>query len=293
MGNWKAAFPILIALVIAVSGSYFLYNWMQAQQRPGKPAATDAAPAVATVIVAKVDLPGGTKLTPEMVKSAQFLESSVPQNHFSTIAEVTGRVVIAFLKQGDPIVAHRLAPTSVESGGVSAIIQPGKRAIAVKGDKVIGLSGFINPGNRVDVLVTIKDPRQNVEKTKAVLENIPVLASGTQMIENDKGDPSPVDVYTLEVTPEEGEKLALAATRGKLQFMLRNAMDYDAIVTHGATIPNMLASMTPALVPPKGLYTPASPPKVHKVRPKRHRTAKKQGVVVEVIRGLSLTKEKL
>ena len=124
-------------------------------------------------------------------------------------------------------------------GGVSAVIKPGMRAIAVKGDKVIGISGFIQPGNRVDVLVTLKDPKTKNETTKMVLSNVLVLATGTEVQEKQDGKPSPVDVYTLEVDPNQGEMLALAAAEGKLQFALRNMMDMETLLTKGATvIPN-------------------------------------------------------
>ena len=74
-----------------------------------------------------------------------------------------------------------MAPDSVTTGGVSAIVKPGKRALAVKGDKVIGLSGFIRPGNWVDVLVTITNPLNKRKITKTVLENILVLATGIEI----------------------------------------------------------------------------------------------------------------
>ncbi len=122
--------------------------------------------------------------------------------------------------------------------------------MAVKGDKVLGISGFINPGNRVDILVTMTDRKRKRETTKIVLENVHVLATGKEIQRNDKGDPSPVDVYTLEVTPEEGEKLALAASKGKLQFALRNVTDTETVLTRGATVDKTLASFRPP-VPPK------------------------------------------
>jgi pilus assembly protein CpaB len=160
-----------------------------------------------------------------------------------------GRVLIVSLKQNEPILETKLAPTSVSTGGVSAVVKPGKRAIAVKGDKVLGISGFIKPGNRVDVLVTLKYGKK-IETTKIVLENVLVLATGKELQENDKGNPSPVDVYTMEVTPEEGEKLTLAASKGKLQFALRNVTDAEIVLTKGATINKTLSSFRPP-VPPK------------------------------------------
>jgi pilus assembly protein CpaB len=143
-------------------------------------------------------------------------------------------------------VEYRLAPTSVSTGGVSAVVKPGKRALAVKGDKVIGVSGFIRPADRVDVLVTLTDPRYKRDTTKIVLQDVLILATGTEVVENGEGGkPHPVDVYTLEVTPEEGEKLALAASQGKLQFALRNVTDKETVLTKGETIRTALASFRP------------------------------------------------
>lgn len=289
MGHLKSLIPILIALVVAVAGSLLVYKWIQNQKGLARDATRNAAQDIAQLVVAKVDLPAGTKITPELIKNGPYLMRSAPQGHFTKMDDVNGRVVVSALKQGEPVVEHRLAPTSVKAGGISSLVQPGKRALAVKGDKIIGLSGFISPGNRVDVLVTIKDPDKDMEKTKTVLENIPVLASGTQMVENEKGQPSPVDEYTLEVTPEEGEKLAMASTKGKLQFMLRNATDYESIRTKGVTIPQMLASLSSS-ARPSGELRKAPPQK--KAKPKSSNPNKsKQGVMVEILKGLHLSKE--
>ena len=95
-------------------------------------------------------------------------------------------------------------------------------------------------------------PRDKKQVTKVILENILVLATGSEIEKNEKGEPSPVDVFTLEVTPEEGEKLSLGATEGKLQLALRNAMDTEIILTGGATIPDTLESYTGKTVKIKG-----------------------------------------
>jgi pilus assembly protein CpaB len=290
MGKWKAVIPIVVALVIASGGSLFLYRWLQAKTQPTETvevAETKAVP----VAVAAANIPWGTKLKRDMIKTAPYLNESLPTGYSSNRSKLEGRVVIAALRQNEPITEAKLAPTSVAVGGVSAIITPGKRAIAVKGDKVIGLSGFILPGNFVDVLVTWTDPRTKTEVTKTVLERIPVLATGTEMQEDDKGNTAPVDVYTLEVTPEQGEKLALAATEGKIQFALRNITDTGTVLTKGATIPETLGSMRVAEVS----RTPA--PKAVKKQPKVRRSTKvvrkttntpkpqKRMITVEVIQG--------
>jgi pilus assembly protein CpaB len=248
MGNLKAVVPIAVSLVIAFVGSYFIYMWIQKQQTPQQVVQVQAE--AVPVVVAVSDLPWGTKLKPEMLKTTPFLKQSLPAGYFSGPNEINDRVVIAPLKANDPVTEHKLAPVSIKTGGVSAVLEQGKRAIAVKGDKVIGIAGFINPGNRVDVLVTIEDPQRKEERTKTILENIMVMATGTQIEKNEKGEPSPVDVYTLAVTPEEGEILSLAANQGKLQLALRSVTDTETVLTSGVNIPKMLASYSPSNPPP-------------------------------------------
>lgn len=277
MRSWKALIPVALALVISIAGSGLLYKWLKNQTAPRQTVKVESE--AVPVTVAAADLPWGTKIKAEMIKTIPFLKESLPAGYVEDTASIIGRVLIVPLKTNEPVTEHRLAPTSVTVGGVSAVIKPGKRAIAVKGDKVIGISGFILPGNRVDVLVTMTDPRTKSEVTKLVLENVPILATGTQIQENGKGEPAPVDVYTLEVAPEEGEKLALAATRGKLQFALRNITDGETVRTRGATIPQTLASLSQAS------SKPASK--------KRKRWTPKKSVTVEVIKGNEVSRKKM
>lgn len=243
MKNWKIVVPIVFALLVASTASVFLYKWMQAHNAPMEVVKVESE--AVSVAVASVDLSWGTKLQSEMMRSRPYLKESLPEGYRSSLDTLKDRVLIAPVKKNEPILESKLAPTTVATGGVSAIVTPGKRALAVKGDKVIGISGFILPNNRVDVLVTLEDKKRKRQMTKVVLENLLVLATGTQIEENDKGEPAPVDVYTLEVTPEEGEKLTLAATRGKLQFALRNVTDGETVFTKGATVQGTLSSYRP------------------------------------------------
>jgi pilus assembly protein CpaB len=279
MGRWKAFIPITLALVLATGGSLFLYKWLQVKSAPRDVVQKVAAEAV-PVVVAVVDLPWGTKLQKEMLKTVPFLKESLPNGYRSDPALLTGRVVISPLRATEAVLESRLAPESVTVGGVSAVITPGMRAIAVKGDKVIGISGFIQPGNRVDVLVTLKDPKTKNETTKMVLSNVLVLATGTEIQEKQDGKPSPVDVYTLEVDPAQGEKLALAAAEGKLQFDLRNTMDMETVLTKGATVTETLASLRGA--DPQA----ATPTKVREWVPRS------RSLTVETIKGDKIGKQK-
>jgi pilus assembly protein CpaB len=241
MGKWKAFIPIILALLVATGGSIFLYKWLQG--KTADQATIQAEGDTASIVVAAADLPWGTKLTKEMLKEASFLKESLPGGCQSDPKSLEGRVLIAPLKQKEPVLEYKLAPEDVTVGGVSAILKTGMRAIAVKGDKVIGISGFIQPGNRVDVLVTMKDPKTKNTTTKLVLENILVLATGSEIKGMQDGKQSSVDVYTLEVATAQTEKLALAAAKGKLQFALRNLMDTESVRTKGATIRSTLSSL--------------------------------------------------
>lgn len=246
MGRWRPIITIAVALVIAFVVSIFLYKWLQKQITPEK--AEKPGAVIVSIAVAAVDLPWGTKVGKEQIKSEPFLEGSLPPGHFKDLSLLEGRVLTASLKQGEPVLESRLAPVSVTTGGISAVVTPGKRALAVKGSKVIGLSGLIRPGNRVDVIVTMTNPTTDEVISKTVLENVLVLATGTEMEVGGKGTDkeSPVDVYTLEVAPEEGEKLSLADSQGKLSFALRSATDMETVLTTGATITETLASFSGA-----------------------------------------------
>jgi len=280
MGQLKPIIPIAVALIIAIGGSAFVYKWLRAQTLPKEVVKVEAE--AVPVVVAKVDLAWGTKLDKDMIKTTPYLRESIPGEIFSDPEALEGRILVVPVKQNEPLTQSKLAPEDVKLGGVSAILKPGKRAIAVKGDKVIGISGLIQPGNVVDVLVTLKDPGSKMEVTKLVLEKIPVLATGTEIQQNGKGEPAPVDVYTLEVTPEEGEKLSLAAARGKLQFALRNITDTETVLTAGATIPKTLASLRGA--EPK--------PKPDKNSTKQAWRPRERYVTVEVIKGGKVVKQK-
>jgi len=268
MGKWKVMVPLALALVIATLVTIFVYKWLKVQAGPKE---ISAAKSEAVHIVVAVDsFPWGTKLEPEMLKTVPYLKNTLPPGSFSNPELVTNRILISPLIPNEPILESRLAPVSVTTGGISAVVKPGKRALAVKGDKIIGLSGFIRPSNRVDVLLTTTNPSNKREITNTVLENILVLATGVEIRENKKdGKPYPVDVYTLEVTPEEGERLVLATTMGKLQFALKNFSDKETVLTNGAGIYGTLASF----------------------RPKKKKQASKT-FTVEVIEGGKLIKKK-
>jgi pilus assembly protein CpaB len=298
MGKLRALVPIAISLIIAITGTVFLYKWIERQREPKEIVEVEKVDA-APIAVAAGNLPWGTKLKPEMIKMAPYLKESLPVGYFTNSIDLKDRVIVAPLKLNEPITEAKLAPTSVKTGGVSAVLKTGMRAIAVKGDKVIGISGFINPGNRVDVIVTVEEPKTKKIKSKIFLENIAVLATGTQIEKNEKGEPMPVDVYTLEVSPEQSEKVALAASEGRLQLALRGVTDSQDPLTNGTTIPELLAYQSWSKQQKISPKLPADSNKGtdHKrvnrnSKIKRKRWVPRGSVTVEIIKGTKIEKKK-
>lgn len=230
---------IAIAIVIALGVGFFAYTRVQKTSK-----VETKSLETQKIAVVKFDLSRGTMLQKNMIKMVTFLKDSLPPGYFQNESAVDGRVLIQPLRTNMPVIESMLAPTSVKAGGVAAIVSPQKRAMSVKVDKVIGVSGYILPGHRVDVLATVSyKEKEAVPITKTILENVLVLAVGSDVDDKSKKEkPVGADVITLEVTPEEGEKLALASTQGKIQLALRNYVDAEDVFTRGVTIPNLISS---------------------------------------------------
>jgi pilus assembly protein CpaB len=187
------------------------------------------------VVVAKVAIPVGTKIIAEQVMEVQFSKESTPDGVFESVEKLVGRVAVMNIMPREPVTEARLAPAGT-AGGLSAVIPEGYRAMTVKVDDVVGISGFIMPGTLVDVVVVITptDTNNSDPISKIVLQSIKVLANGQNIDKPEsEREPNSVKAVTLLVTPEEAEKLALAASEGKLQLVMRNSIDQGDEQTKG------------------------------------------------------------
>jgi pilus assembly protein CpaB len=189
------------------------------------------------VAVAKVAIPLGTKIIPEQVMVVQFPAESTPDGAYDSVEKLTGRVAVMNIAPREPITEARLAPVGT-AGGLSAVIPEGYRAMTVKVDDVVGISGFIMPGTLVDIVVVIIPGDSGAQGqqpiSKIVLQNIKVLANGQNIDKPEKErEANSVKAVTLLVTPEQAEKLALAASEGKLQLVMRNSIDQGDEKTMG------------------------------------------------------------
>ena len=207
------------------------------------------------VAVAKVAIPLGSKIIPEQIMVVQFPKESTPDGAFDSPEKLAGRVAVMNIAPKEPITESRLAPEGT-AAGLSAVIPEGYRAMTVKVDDAAGISGFITPGTLVDVVVVI-DPREGSGNqdpiSKIVLQNIKVLANGQNIDKpKDEREAQSVKAVTLQVTPEQAEKLALAASEGRLQLVMRNQIDQGDEQTPGVNKRSLLTGETATQAPEPG-----------------------------------------
>jgi pilus assembly protein CpaB len=272
---------MLVAIVAGIAAVILAARWIQQQTQPGS----------GKVAVALLDIQLGSRIAPEMVHLVDWPAASVPNGAFTKLDDLSGRVARTSLQRGEPVLEGKLAPVGTK-GGLSAVVAEGRRAITVKVNEVYGVAGFALPGNYVDIMVnTQEEGAKGSDKdrtiSKIVLEHILVLAVA-QEAGRDETKPKVVNAVTLEVTPEQAEKLDLARSVGTLSLVLRNQIDPEPSGTTGATKDSLLGKAA----------KPAAP---HKIEKAPVRVAKPATVVadaglrdrmcVEVIRGKSKTNE--
>jgi len=214
------------------------------------------------VVVAKVDIPLGTKIAAEQLSTVQFPANAIPEGTFDSAEKLVGRVSVVNVAAREPVTDFKLAPEG-SAGGLSAVIPAGYRAMTVKVDDVIGVAGFLQPGTMVDVLTVIEQPGQmsgGNPISKIVLQNVKVLASGQNLDKpKDEREADAVKAVTLQVTPEQAEKLALASTEGKLRLVLRNGIDQDDEQTTGADKKSLLTGERATTPPEPGTLKSEQP----------------------------------
>jgi len=249
MKNARAILMLVVALAAGIAAVISASRWL-AQQ---------SSSSVKQIVVAGNDMDLGQPLGSEQLRVVSWPSGSVPPGTFDDPKALQGRVVRTSLQQGEPILESKLAPVGTK-GGLSAVIGEGKRAITVRVNDVVGVAGFALPGNLVDVIVnTNEDTRaanNNASISKIVLEKILVLAVA-QQVSRDDTQPKVVNAVTLEVTPEQAEKLDVARSVGTLSLVLRNQVDVAATSTGGATKLTLLG--TPAAEPVPKVVTVSVP----------------------------------
>lgn len=233
-----------IALVVAVFfgliAAYGIYSFLSQQQRE----ADSLRAANQEIVVAAQDIPPGTTLNDEalkkgLIKTTPWPKTSIPAGAFSSPQQVFGKVNRVKILANEPLLESRLAG---EGAGLTVRLEAGKRALALRVDEIVGVSGFIVPDDRVDVILitTPLGAAQDTKISKIVLQNMRVL-SVAQSTEQKDGKPQLARSITLEVTPEEAEKLTLASQEGQIVLALRGLGDAAQLTTIGSNKRDLLS----------------------------------------------------
>jgi pilus assembly protein CpaB len=262
MQNRRAFLFLILAVALGVSAAFTAQRWLEQQRTKPVAGQSETQP----VAVMREPLQVGQVVHGRQLATVDWPVAYVPQGAHADPAQLEGRVLRRPLAAGEPVLESALLPEGARAGLVS-VIEPTHRALSVRVDPVIGVAGFVTPGARVDVLVTIETESHVV--TKAVLQDLQVLAIDQKLEEAKEGEPQLVQVVTLETTPKDAEKLTFASHNGKLQLALRNPSDREVVETRAVAVADVLNDHRPA-------------PKVASARPATRRAP---GPAVEVIKG--------
>ena len=229
---------LVIAIVLGLVTSFLVYGYVSAlSDRPQRQEARVA------VVVAQADLRPRSVISPGMVRIAEVPLSAVHPDAIISVAEAEGRIVKETVVAGEQVLRTRLYGLT-EQPGLTFAIPPGKRAITVAVNEVIGVAGFVQPGDRVDVLATFDRTLAGVDMTRTVLQSVEVLAIAQQTeIQNDR--PQVTTTVTLAVSLDEAERLTLAEETGVLRLALKPALFGDEEPVRGVTSNEVLGLAPP------------------------------------------------
>jgi len=256
---------LVVAIASGLLAALLAIRYLRSQATPlleGRPTVSGKA------LVAVRDLPVGAVVTDKDLRVIDWPGDAVPQGLLTDPKTVVGRGLLTSMRLNEPFLDSKLAPTGT-GGGMPTLIGAGMRAMSVQVDEVSDVAGFVTPGTRVDVLLTMPDPLDEKKEpvTRSILQNIPALASG-QIIQRDvDGKAMPVTVITLQVSPAQAETLALATNQGRIHMALRNQLDTVEVETPGARQTTLLFAEKKPLggglvrrpVPSRSLVSPRLP----------------------------------
>jgi pilus assembly protein CpaB len=270
---------LAVAVVIGIAAIWGLVNLQRARATANN----------ATVVVAARGINLGQTLTPDMLRLQAWPANAIPEGAFTSVADVAGaepRVALRALEANEPILATRVSGAGGRAT-LSATIAPGHRAVAIRVNDVVGVAGFVLPGDYVDVLLTRNEEQQSYRnedmRTDLLIANVRVLAID-QTANESENNPQVARAVTIEVTPEDGQKVALAGQIGTLSLSLRRA---DEIGEGATTTPQDtiriqdLRAEAAAHAQPIAVRTAAPAPRPRASAPRR------SGASIEVVRGFT------
>lgn len=214
MVKGRSIMLLVVSVGFGLAAAWMARNWLADYAQPAQASAPDTVP----VVVAALDIPFGQRIDEAHLRVIQWPKENAPKEIFNTSGDVLGKVASQRIVEGEVVVKSRVVE-QLSGSTLAAIISPDKRALTVRVNDVIGVAGFLLPGNRVDVLATRKDNKR--ADTRTLLKDLKVLAVD-QTASPEKDKPIVVRAVTLEVDPKQAEKLVEATAEGPVQLALRN-----------------------------------------------------------------------
>lgn len=226
----RSLVSLIIGFVLAVVAVALLFNYIGDLESE---VAQPVLPVTTGVVVAAEDLPFGATIQPQSLRLVNWPQDSIPSGAFTSLEEVFegveesgDRVALGTLVTGEPILRTRISGFG-ERPILSRQVSEGMRAISIRIDDVSGVAGFVLPGDRVDILLTRQDETiEDLMVTDIILQNVVILGidqSANQQTE----EPIVARAATVEVTPEQAQKLALAQRTGNLSLALRGVTSIE------------------------------------------------------------------
>jgi pilus assembly protein CpaB len=249
---------LLMAVVLGALVSAWVYNLIRSKERQVEAARAAAAGDTIELVVAAQEIPIGARIEASHVRTTRWPLDAQPDGALKKPEEAVGQIARMTIEKNRPVVGTQLVAQGV--GLLPMLITEGMRAMSVKVDGVTGVSGFITPNSRVDVLVAGKPEGRtdDEERSKLILQNVRVLATGKSIEQQDE-KPVEVPTVTLLVSPEEAEKLTLATRQEPVRLALRNFRDEEVVRTSGMTTTALFANAVPVVKTSTGVSRPVNP----------------------------------
>ena len=236
MAKNRAVILLILSLIFSAIAIWAAVQWVNRQVEKRTTTHT------VKLVVASTNINAGSHLGPELLRTVDWPAGSAVTGSFSDPQPLLNRVTNVNISAGEPVLEQKLASVGSKAG-LSALITPGMRAVSVRVNDVAGVSGFALPGNHVDVLVNVQDDQGHMV-SKIVLQQIMVLAVAQDAVVKDDVKAKVVSTVTLEVTPQQAEKLDLARSVGSLSLVLLNQVDKTQVVTYGVRKAELLGQDT-------------------------------------------------
>jgi len=217
MATRRGIILLVLSVFMGIGAAWVANNWITMRLLPQ----AEAGVKTDQVVVAAMEIPYGSKVENRHMQIISMPHGTAPEGAREDRTEFEERVATQTILPGEILLVNRFAE-HLSGSTLSAIVSPAMRAVSVRVDDVVGVAGFLLPGNRVDVLASRKIKRRAV--AEIILSDLKVLAVD-QTTSTDKNEPIIVRAVTLEMTPKQSVELIKARQEGKIQLTLRNPLD--------------------------------------------------------------------